>query len=97
MATLEILNPVAQTVKFHVQPAPRIPDLHGKMIGLYWNMKTGGDVALDAVAALLTDRFGELTFKRFVGSVGATVRHATAEDADKMAAEAHAIVGTTSD
>jgi len=97
MATLEILNPVAETAKFDVKPAPRLADLRGKTIGLYWNMKAGGDVALDAVEELLRKRIEGASFKRFIGSVGFTMRHATAEDAERMAREAHAVVGTTSD
>lgn len=97
MATLEILNPVAETAKFNVKPAARISDLRGKTIGLYWNMKAGGDVALDAVEELLRKRIEGASFKRFIGSVGFTMRHATAEDAERMAREAHAVVGTTSD
>jgi len=53
MARLEILNPVAKTVEFSVKPAPRPRDLAGATIGLYWNMKAGGDHALDRTEALL--------------------------------------------
>ena len=97
MARLEILNPVARTVERSVKPAPRRRDLTGATIGLYWNMKAGGDAALDRTQALLAARFPGATFKRYTGSVGWLMRHATAEDADRIASEVSAVVGTTAD
>ncbi len=60
-------------------------------------MKAGGDVALERTAKLLAASFSDTEFKHFVGSVGAMLRHATAEDADKVAREYDAVIGTTSD
>jgi hypothetical protein len=97
MARLEVLNPQAKTVEFSVKPAPRLGDWQGVTVGLYWNMKAGGDVALDRTEALLGQRFPGLRFKRYTGSVGWLMRHCTAEDADRIAAEVHAVVGTTND
>lgn len=94
---LEILSPVAKAVEFSVKPAQRPRDLKGATIGLYWNMKAGGDAALDRTEELLRRRFPDTTFRRYHGSVGFLMRHATAEDADRMAAEVHAVVGTTAD
>ena len=92
MTDLVILNPVAETVEFSVKPAPRAGDLTGARIGLYWNMKAGGDAALDEMERRLGARF-----KRYIGSVGFLMRHATAEDADRIASECDAVVGTTAD
>lgn len=97
MARLDIVNPVAKTVEYSVTPAARPRDLTGATIGLYWNMKAGGDAALDRTEALLAARFPAVTFKRYTGSVGWLMRHATAEDADRMASEVSAVVGTTAD
>jgi hypothetical protein len=97
MARLDILNPVASTVEHSVRPAPRPRDFSGATIGLYWNMKAGGDAALDRTEQLLAARFPGATFKRYTGSVGWLMRHATAEDADRMASEVSAVVGTTAD
>lgn len=97
MAKLEILNPQASTVIEAIDPAPRLAELAGKSIGLWWNMKAGGNVALDRTAQILTQRFPEMHFKHYVGSVGAMLRHATAEDADKISRECDAVVGTSSD
>jgi hypothetical protein len=97
MARLEIVNPVARTVQHSVKPAPRLERLDGRRIGLYWNMKAGGDAALDRTEELLRARFPATRFARSTGSVGFIMRHATAEDADRMAAEVDAVVGTTAD
>ena len=97
MARLEILNPVATTVEHSVKPAPRRDDLRGATVGLYWNMKSGGDAALDETERLLRERFPDIRFRRYTGSVGFIMRHATADDADRIASEVGAVVGTTAD
>ena len=48
---------------------------------------------LDAVGA----RFPGVRFRRYTGSVGWLMRHCTAEDADRIASEVQAVVGTTND
>src|SRR5208337_4345769 len=41
---LEVLNPRGEVApKPILAPCPRIPDLSGKKIGVYWNSKAGGD------------------------------------------------------
>ncbi|HET7343615.1 MAG TPA: hypothetical protein VFL90_19275 [Methylomirabilota bacterium] len=97
MPQLEILNPVAKIVEYSVKPAARLRDLAGTTIGLYWNMKAGGDAALDRVEQQLGARFPGLRFRRYTGSVGWLMRHCTAEDADRIASEVQAVVGTTND
>ena len=97
MTRLEVRNPVAKVVEHSVKPAPRLPKLDGATIGLYWNMKAGGDAALDRTEQLLHQRFPDAKFKRYTGSVGWLMRHCTAEDADRIASEVHAVVGTTND
>lgn len=97
MARLQILSPLATTVQHSVKPAARPHDLGGLTIGLYWNMKAGGDAALDRTEHLLRARFPDARFRRYEGSVGFLMRHLTAEDADRVAAEVQAVVGTTAD
>ena len=97
MARLEVLNPIAKVVEHSVDPASRPRDLKGATVGLYWNMKAGGDAALDRTEARLRERFPETTFRRYTGSVGFIMRHATPEDADRIASEVDAVVGTTAD
>ena len=65
-ATLEVLDPVAKEgEQIAVDPAPRLTGFDGKKIGLYWNTKAGGDVALDEVSRLLQSRFKDLEFETF--------------------------------
>ena len=97
MARLEIVNPVAARVEQSVKPAARHPDLSNATIGLYWNMKAGGDAALDRAEQRLSERYPGIRFRRYTGSVGFIMRHATADDADRMASEVQAVVGTTAD
>ena len=97
MASITVLNPVARTLEQSVKPAPRLAGLDGATIGLYWNMKAGGDAALDRAEHLLRQRYPGATFRRYTGSVGWLMRHCTAEDADRIASEVHAVVGTTND
>jgi hypothetical protein len=97
MAQLEVLNPVARPVRHSIAPASRRKDLSGATIGLYWNMKAGGDEALTRTETLLRERFPGVMFKRYHGSVGFLMRHCTAEDSDRMAREVQAVVGTTAD
>ncbi|HSE92576.1 MAG TPA: hypothetical protein VLF19_04665 [Methylomirabilota bacterium] len=97
MIRLEILSPLAKVVEFSVKPAARLADWQGVTIGLYWNIKAGGDFALDRTEELLGQKFPGVKFKRYTGSVGWLMRHCTAEDADRIASEVHAVVGTTND
>ena len=64
---------------------------------VYASAKAGGGDALDRIEQLLRERFPGTTFKRYHGSVGFLMRHCTAEDADRMAREVQAVVGTTAD
>ncbi len=96
-ARLEILDPVATTVRHSVKPAGRLADWSRVTVGLYWNMKGGGDLALDQAERRLRERFPSVRFKRYTGSVGWLMRHCTAEDADRIASEVQAVVGTTND
>ncbi len=97
MAAITVQNPQAMTVEYSVTAAARKPDLDGATIGLYWNMKAGGDAALDRTEELLRERYPGVRFRRYTGSVGFIMRHCTAEDADRIASEVQAVVGTTND
>ena len=97
MARLDIVNPVAVPVERSVKPAARQRDLSNATVGLYWNMKSGGDAALDRAEQRLSERYPGMRFRRYTGSVGFIMRHATADDADRMASEVQAVVGTTAD
>lgn len=97
MARLHVLNPVAQTVEQKVDPAPRLGELKGKTIALYWNLKAGGDVALQRVQELLDNGYEGLTFKWYIPSQGFLLRHGSPEEFDRIAGECDAVIGTTND
>ena len=65
LATLRVLNPVAARKFRPVAPAKRHADLSGKKIGLYWNYKKHGDVALRRVKELLSGRYEGMRFEWF--------------------------------
>ena len=63
--SLQILNPVG-VLRFKPIPhARRIQDLNNKKVGLYWNHKARGNVALDRVKELLSERYKGMTFEWF--------------------------------
>ncbi len=97
MSIIKVRNPVAEPVARKVEPAPRLGDLDGRRIGLYWNMKGGGDVALARIREVLGERYPGASFAEYQGSVGGLMRHCTAADADRIAKEVDAVIGTTSD
>ncbi len=63
--SLRVLNPVG-TLRFNPLPyAKRLKDLNNKKIGLYWNNKARGDVALQKIRELLSERFKGIAFEWF--------------------------------
>ena len=98
MVKLEVLNPVADIKKQQeVSLAPRIADLSGKTIGLYWNAKPSGDVINQATAEMLRKKFKDIRFKDYFGSMGGVMRQASTEDTDMMAKECDAVIGSLAD
>jgi hypothetical protein len=95
--TLEVANPVAESVIPKLEHATRPADLSGARVGLYWNFKPGGNVGLDQIAVRLGERFPAATFAHFEGAVGASVRHVTPAQADEIAQQCDVVVGTTGD
>lgn len=95
---LHVLNPVARKVENKTgSSAPRLPGFEGKHIGLYWNLKPGGDVALKRAGELLKSRYAGLETKVYVGSIGAANRFTTKEDIKRIMAECSAVIGSTAD
>jgi len=94
---ITVRNPVAESVVTAVKPAARVPDLDGKRIGLYWNVKAGGDLALERTEVLLKKRYPKATFSYHRGTVGMVMRHVTPAEADRISKEVDVIVGTSSD
>ena len=65
----EILSPVGEDrsrleESGRIAPAPPLPDLNGRKIGLIWTEFTNGDVLLEAFEALLGKRYPSLSFVR---------------------------------
>ena len=96
MEKLIVLNPIGVFKPERVVPAPRPKNLNGRRIGLQWNEKPRGDVALQRVKELLEKRFTGVEIK-FLPSTN-IVRPLTQEQLDEIAAwKPDAIVGATAD
>ena len=98
---LQIMSPAADRVDFKVPPAPRLASLEGKTIGLYNNMTGGADIAVERVAAHISQRFPNVKFERYGGDLRpgrpalSRGNHIDAEEAGRIAAEVHAMIGAT--
>ena len=102
MATLSIINPIAdvQANAANAQrfpPAKRPQSLDGKTVGLFWNAKAGGEIALRRTRENLLRLYPGAAFKDYFGAHGTHMRRASTEQLDQIAKEVHAVVGTTSD
>ena len=95
--TLNVLNPVAQQLDQRTQPARRESSLEGKVVGLYWNFKHGGNIALERVAEHLKSRYGVTETRTYHGSLGSSNRYTTKRDVERIASECDAVVGSTAD
>ena len=74
-ALLDIVNPVAEArqdagMDEQFPPAARLDVLDGKTIGLFWNGKPGGGVALARVKENLSKRFKNMSFVDTYGAFG---------------------------
>jgi hypothetical protein len=66
--TLEVLNPRGEIKPPPaLTPVPRLPDLSGKRIGIYWNRKAGGNNFWDVVEEQLKEKFPTVKIIRFDG------------------------------
>src|ERR1035437_4172919 len=66
--TLEVLNPRGEiTAPPTLAPTPRVTDLAGKRIGIYWNNKAGGNNFWDVVAVALKDKYPTARIIRYDG------------------------------
>jgi len=73
MTTLEVLNPVAKTHADQkarpFEPAKRPTTLDDLTVGLIWNSKRGGELALDHAGRLLKRRYRNVRVVRYDGSM----------------------------
>ncbi len=58
MQEIAVLNPVAQINPLNFEPAVRPRDLRNLKIGLLWNSKAGGDVALKRIGEKIEKEIG---------------------------------------
>jgi len=66
--TLEVLNPRGEIKPPPTfAPTPRVADLAGKKIGIYWNGKSGGNNFWDVAEELLKEKFPTATILRYKG------------------------------
>jgi hypothetical protein len=67
--TLTVLNPRGEIAPIPVfAPQPRLSDLSGKRIGIYWNGKSGGDHFWNVIEQLLKQKFPAATVVRYEGA-----------------------------
>ncbi|MSQ25214.1 MAG: hypothetical protein EXR49_02905 [Dehalococcoidia bacterium] len=102
MATLTIVNPVAEPKADALsggrfQPAKRSASLDGKTVGLFWNAKAGGDVALARTKENLARLYPKATFVDILAAHGSHMRQASKGQVEELSKRIHAIVGSTSD
>ena len=74
MATVEVLNPVATTEAEQqkakaFEPARRPASLDNLTVGLIWNSKRGGELALDHAGKLLQSGYSNVKVVRYDGSM----------------------------
>jgi hypothetical protein len=99
---LTIVNPIAESQidldpSLRHPPAPRLGNLNGKTIALYWNGKQNGPAALDAARRLLSERYSDLTFIDVTGELGGTNRYLSSDQLDSIARDADAAICTSAD
>lgn len=85
--TLEVMNPRGAVASVPtLAPTPRVTDLAGKRIALYWNGKAGADNFWDVAEELLAARFPSATILRYEGplEIGAVLASAIAREADTV-------------
>src|SRR5689334_12092456 len=58
MAELIVRNPVAELNNLPTPRASRVPSLQGINLGLWWNKKIGGEVALEWLGEAFSAEFG---------------------------------------
>jgi len=84
---LKVLNPRGALDTSKVRGInPRVPDINGKTIGLYWNGKPDGDLFWDTVEGILKERYPDVTVVRYFGpgDLGETTALKVAEEVDAV-------------
>jgi hypothetical protein len=93
--SLRVLNPVAEIMFNFLPHAKRLKDLKNKKIGLYWNHKARGDVALNRVKELFSDRFEGISFEWFETAISEEASEEWFESVKKSGV--HGVIASTGD
>ena len=93
--SLQVLNPVGIHQFTPLPAAKRLKELKNKKIGLYWNHKARGNVALDRVKELLSERFEGMTFEWFETGVSVEAKKDWFENIKKRGIDG--VVASTGD
>ncbi|MCJ7786094.1 MAG: hypothetical protein MUP41_19350 [Desulfobacterales bacterium] len=83
--SLELLNPRGEIKPPPTfAPTPRVTDLAGKRIGIYWNGKSGGNNFWDVAEEVLKEKFPTATILRYKGpfDLGEKVAGTLAKEVD---------------
>lgn len=96
MKRLVVLNPIGVFKPERVAPAPRPKALKNKKIGLHWNEKPRGDIALTRVKELLEERFQGVQTK-FLPSTNIVRALSEEQLVEIMAWKPDAVIGGTAD
>ena len=91
MQTLSARNPVAVLPDITTPLAPRPLSLHGQTLGLWWNLKEGGNIALEYIGEALQKRFGVKIHKEYSAYPGPKAM------IESMAKTATVVLGATGD
>jgi hypothetical protein len=101
-ARLTVVNPIAipqsdtpTAVAFPL--AARPATLDGVRVGLFWNGKNQGDVALARTHDALAKLYDGATFTSYLGDQGGLTRYASEPLKQRIVAECDVLVGTTAD
>lgn len=91
LAKITVRNPVAMTATVSYPLAKRVDNLKGSRVGLWWNEKPGGEVALEHAGKLLQEKFGVSLFRQYQNfPAPLSAREAVSTNAD-------VVIGTTGD
>ena len=93
--SLRVMNPVGVLNFKPMPPARRLTEFKNKKIGLYWNHKARGNVALDRVKELLSQRFEGMSFEWFETPISVEASKEWFENVRKKGVDG--VVGSTGD
>jgi hypothetical protein len=85
--TIEVMNPRSDLEPPLVfAPSPRVKELAGKKVGIYWLGKAGGDNFFDALEKVLNEKYPTVTTIRYRGplDIGEKMAAQVAKEVDTL-------------